>query len=72
MATGNEFTVIVAVLFADKILGQVPFEKDVTVIVDDPAVDKPVAVKVPVPSVVTVIVAVRPVCTGVEVLYVTV
>jgi hypothetical protein len=42
------------------------------VIIDDPAVVKPVAVKVPVPAVDTVIVAVNPVCDGEEVLYVTV
>ena len=61
-------TVMVAVLFADKILEQVPFENDVTVMVDDPAVVNPVAVKVPVPAVETVIVAVKPVCPGDEVL----
>jgi hypothetical protein len=65
---GEAVTVIVAVLFADKILGQIPFENDVTVIVDDPAVVKPVASKVPLPSVDTVIVAVKPVCDGDEVL----
>jgi hypothetical protein len=42
------------------------------VIVDDPVVVKPVAVKVPVPAVETVNVAVNPVCDGDEVLYVTV
>ena len=68
MATGDELTVIVDVLLADNVLEQVPFENDVTVIVDDPAVVNPVAVKVPVPAVETVIVAVRPVCDGDEVL----
>jgi hypothetical protein len=38
------------------------------VIVDDPAVVKPLAVKVPVPAVATVNVAVNPVCDGEEVL----
>jgi len=68
MATGDVVTVIVAVLLADNVLEQVPFKNDVTVIVDDPAVVNPVAVKVPVPAVETVIVAVRPVCEGDEVL----
>jgi hypothetical protein len=68
-ATGNAFTVIEAVLLDDKFV----IQDDelvilVTVIVDDPAVVKPVAVKVPVPAVDTVIVAVRPVCDGDEVL----
>jgi hypothetical protein len=66
---GEAVTVIVAVLFADKVL-----EQDnelvicVTVIVDEPAVVKPVASKVPVPSVETVKVAVLPVWDGNEVL----
>jgi len=44
----------------------------VTVIIVEPAVVNPVASKVPVPAVLTVIVAVRPVCDGELVLYVTV
>ena len=68
MATGDVVTVIVAVLLADNVIEQVPIENDVTVIVDDPAVVNPVAVKVPVPAVETVIVAVKAVCDGDEVL----
>jgi hypothetical protein len=68
IATGDELTVIVAVLLADNVLEQLPFENDVTVIVDDPAVVNPVAVKVPVPEVETVNVAVKPVCVGDDVL----
>jgi hypothetical protein len=41
-----------------------PDAMDVTVILDDPAVVNPVAVNVPVPAVVMVIVAVLPVCEG--------
>jgi len=44
----------------------------VTVIVVDPAAVSPLAVNVPVPAVPTVIAAVRPVCDGELVLYVTV
>jgi hypothetical protein len=71
---GEAIIVIVAVLFADKVLEQDVDELVicVTVIVEAPAVVKPVAVKVPVPAVDTVIVAVNPVCDGDEVLYVTV
>jgi phosphoribosyl-dephospho-CoA transferase len=73
MAAGDAVTVISAVLFADKlVVHKDEFLKAVTVIVEDPAVVKPVAVKVPVPAVETVNVAVRPVCDGDEVLYVTV
>jgi hypothetical protein len=69
MATGDVVTVIVAVLLADNVLEQEDeLVSWVTVIVDDPAVVNPVAVKVPVPAVETVIVAVRPVCDGDEVL----
>jgi len=64
IATGDVVTVIVAVLLADNVLEQVPFENDVTVIVDDPAVVNPVAKKVPVPAFETVIVAVKAVCDG--------
>ena len=69
MVTG---AVSVAVLLADKLLEQSPFEIDVTVIVEDPSIVNPSAVKVPVPSVETIIVAVKPVCNGDELLYVTV
>ncbi len=55
MVTG---TVSVAVLLTDKLLEQLPFEIDVMVIVKDPSIVNPVAVKVPIPSVSTVIVAV--------------
>jgi hypothetical protein len=73
MADGDAVTVIVAALFADKVLEQdEALVSCVTVIVDEPAVVNPVAVKVPVPAVDTVIVAVNPVCDGDEVLYVTV
>jgi hypothetical protein len=70
MATGKLLTVIVAVLLEDKVLEQDVDELVicVTVIVEDPAAVKPVAVKVPVPAVDTVIVAVNPVCDGDEVL----
>jgi hypothetical protein len=69
MATGKLLTVIDAVLLADKlVVHENEFVRAVTVIVDEPAVIKPVAVKVPVPAVDTVIVAVRPVCNGDEVL----
>jgi hypothetical protein len=68
MATGDAVTVILAVLLADKVLEQVPFDIDETVIVEAPAVVSPVAVNVPEPAVLTVIVAVSPVCDGEEVL----
>ncbi len=63
MATGRLKMFIVAVLLADNVTEQ---EDElvicVTVIVDDPALVNPVTVKVPVPAVETVIVAVRPLC----------
>ena len=68
MATGRLLTFIVAVLFADNVVMQDELVSCVTVIVDVPAAVNPVAVKVPVPAVETVIVAVRSVCDGDEVL----
>jgi hypothetical protein len=69
MAAGDSVTVISAVLLADKLVEHKDeFLKAVTVMVDDPAVVNPAAVKVPVPAVDTVIVAVNPVCDGEEVL----
>jgi hypothetical protein len=69
MAAGDSVIVISAVLFADKlVVHKDEFLKAETVMVEDPAVVKPVAVKVPVPAVATVNVAVRPVCDGDEVL----
>jgi hypothetical protein len=69
MAAGEAETVKFAVLFADKlVVHKNEFLKAVTVMVEGPAVVKPVAVKVPVPAVETVNVAVRPVCDGEEVL----
>jgi hypothetical protein len=74
IAAGDSVTVISAVLFDDKVLEQDVDELVicVTVIVEAPAVVKPLAVKVPVPAVETVNVAVNPVWDGDEVLYVTV
>jgi len=69
-ATGGVRTVIVAVLFEARVLEQEPpcATIAVTVIVELPPVVKPVAVNVPVPAVLTVMVAVLPVCDGEEVL----
>jgi hypothetical protein len=69
---GAATTVMVAVLLALSEVEQLlELEMELTVIVEDPTVVKPVAVKVPVPFVETVSVAVFAVCAGELVLYVT-
>ena len=66
---GAAFTVITDVLFTlivplPQVPPAAPEVRLVTVIVEDPAVVKPAAVNVPVPAVVTVIVAVNPFAEG--------
>jgi len=61
MATGLAVTVTSAVLFALRLVEPQVLAIAVAVMVDVPAVVSPVAVKVPVPAVETVKVAVKPV-----------
>ena len=70
IAPSFDKTVIFAVLFETSDLEHDPpcATTAVTVMVDAPAEVSPVAVKVPLPAVLTVIVAVLPVCEGDEVL----
>jgi len=70
IASSLDRTVIFAVFDALSAREQVPPWATilVTVIVEAPAVVKPVAVNVPLPAVLTVMVAVFPVCDGEEVL----
>lgn len=57
-------TVTVRELLLDIVLLQLPLDKFLMVMVEFPAVVNPVAVKLPVPAVVTTIVAVSPVAAG--------
>jgi len=61
MATGLALTVMLAELFADKLVEPQLLAIAVTVMVEEPAAVNPVAVNVPVPAVETVKVAVNPV-----------